>query len=98
MKKRFTTVVKEKEKTIPDSESTTKLPKSLILINDDVNTFDHVIETLIEICNHNEEQAEQCALITHLKGKCPIRKGERNELLHIKQQLSDRMLSTVISE
>ncbi|HPS84363.1 MAG TPA: ATP-dependent Clp protease adaptor ClpS [Bacteroidales bacterium] len=61
-------MVKEKEKVVPDSQNTVEPPKSLILMNDDVNTFDHVIDSLIEICNHNEEQAEQCALITHLKG------------------------------
>ena len=91
-------MVKEKEKIVPDSQNTVEPPMSLILINDDVNTFDHVIESLIEICNHNEEQAEQCALITHLKGKCPIRNGNRDELLQIKQQLSERLLTTVISE
>jgi len=91
-------VVKEREKIVPDSQKTVDPVKSLILINDDVNSFDHVIESLIDVCNHNEEQAEQCAMITHLKGKCPIRKGDRDALLQIKQQLSERMLSTVISE
>ena len=91
-------MVKEKEKVVPDSQNTVEPPKSLILINDDVNTFDHVIESLVEICNYSEEQAEQCALITHLKGKCPIRKGDRDQLLQIKQQLSERLLTTVISE
>lgn len=91
-------MVKEREKIVPDSQKTADPGKRLILINDDVNSFDHVIESLIDICDHNEEQAEQCALITHLKGKCPIRKGDRNTLLQIKQQLSERMLSTVISE
>jgi len=91
-------VVKEKQKTTSDSNEVIQKAKNLILLNDDVNTFDHVIETLIEVCNHSEEQAEQCALITHLKGKCPIRKGNGDELLNIKKQLSERMLSTIISE
>lgn len=91
-------MVKEKEHIVPESDKVKALEKNLILINDDVNSFDHVINSLIEVCNHSNEQAEQCALITHLKGKCPIRKGNSDDLLRLKQQLSERMLTTVISE
>jgi ATP-dependent Clp protease adaptor protein ClpS len=42
----------------------------IVLHNDDVNTFDHVIETLIRVCKHDAIQAEQCALLVHYKGKC----------------------------
>ena len=52
----------------------------IILYNDDVNTFDHVIETLIEVCEHTAEQAEQCALIVHYKGKCSVKRGSYDEL------------------
>jgi ATP-dependent Clp protease adaptor protein ClpS len=90
-------MVKEKEKIEAKSEDVTNTPRNLILLNDDVNTFDHVIESLIEICNFNIEQAEQCALITHLKGRCPILKGNTDELLKFKQQLSERFLSSVIN-
>ena len=45
------------------------MPEHLVVYNDDVNTFDHVIDSLIDICNHSEEQAEQCAMIVHFKGK-----------------------------
>ncbi len=48
----------------------------LILYNDDVNTFDHVIDMLMIYCEHSEQQAEQCAWITHLKGKCVVKKGD----------------------
>ena len=65
----------------------------LILFNDDVNTFDHVIHSLIEICGHNEDQAEQCAIITHYKGKCSIMSGSADELLSIKNMLNHRGLS-----
>lgn len=68
----------------------------LTLHNDDVNTFDHVIDSLCEICDHNEIQAEQCALITHFKGKCDIKKGSAEELAHIKEQLTNRQLSVTI--
>jgi ATP-dependent Clp protease adaptor protein ClpS len=48
---------------------------SLILYNDEVNTFEHVIKSLVEVCGHNAVQAEQCALIVHLKGSCEIKTG-----------------------
>jgi ATP-dependent Clp protease adaptor protein ClpS len=47
----------------------------LVVFNDDVNTFDHVINTLIRVCSHTMEQAEQCTLIIHHKGKCNVKKG-----------------------
>ena len=52
----------------------------IVLFNDDVNTFDHVIETLIRVCNHDELQAEQCALLVHYKGKCIVKTGTFDEL------------------
>ena len=54
--------------------------KSLLLLNDDINTFDYVIDTLIEVCHHTPEQAETCAWITHYKGKCPVKSGSFEEL------------------
>ncbi len=68
----------------------------LILHNDNVNTFEHVIETLCEVCDHAEDQAEQCALITHFKGKCDIKKGSLQELLPIREVLVTRDLSVTI--
>jgi ATP-dependent Clp protease adaptor protein ClpS len=47
----------------------------LVVFNDDVNTFDHVINTLIKVCRHTNEQAEQCTLIIHYKGKCAVKNG-----------------------
>lgn len=52
----------------------------IVLYNDDVNTFDHVIDTLIRVCNHDEIQAEQCALLVHYKGKCTVKTGSFDEL------------------
>ena len=52
----------------------------IILYNDEVNTFDHVIKTLIEVCDHTLEQAEQCSLIVHYKGKCSVKHGSYDEL------------------
>ena len=52
----------------------------IILYNDDVNTFDHVINTLIYACDHTPEQAEQCSLIVHYKGKCAVKTGSFEDL------------------
>ena len=53
---------------------------SLVVLNDDYNTFDHVINTLIRVCKHTNEQAEQCTLIIHYKGKCAVKEGTFEEL------------------
>lgn len=52
----------------------------IVLYNDDVNTFDHVIETLMYACDHAAEQAEQCAIIVHYKGKCTVKTGLYDDL------------------
>lgn len=52
----------------------------IILFNDDVNTFDHVIDSLIQICGHTVEQAEQCAVLVHYTGKCSVKSGEYKDL------------------
>jgi len=52
----------------------------IVLYNDEVNTFDHVIETLIAACDHTPEQAEQCSLIVHYKGQCTVKTGEYEDL------------------
>lgn len=54
--------------------------RSLLLLNDDVNTFDYVIEVLMQVCHHTLEQAETCAMITHYKGKCSVKSGTYEEL------------------
>lgn len=69
----------------------------LILLNDEVNTFDHVIESLVDVCKHSLEQAEQCAMITHLKGKCEVKRGSFKELQKYKTALHDRHLSAEIN-
>lgn len=47
----------------------------LMVFNDEINTFEHVIATLIKVCKHSPEQAEQCTLLIHHKGKCPVKSG-----------------------
>ena len=68
------------ERVFRDKEELLEEEKSLLLLNDDVNTFDYVIETLVEVCEHTYEQAETCALITHYKGKCTVKSGTYEEL------------------
>jgi ATP-dependent Clp protease adaptor protein ClpS len=70
--------------------------KSLILFNDDHNTFDFVIETLIDVCGHEPLQAEQCAMIVHYKGKCPVKSGSFNELKPPFTEMSNRDLTVSI--
>lgn len=52
----------------------------IVLFNDEVNTFDHVIRTLIDVCEHTPEQAEQCSIIVHHNGKCTVKTGEYSDL------------------
>ena len=68
----------------------------IVLFNDDVNTFDHVIETLVSVCNHDPLQAEQCALIVHYKGKCDVKTGAFKELVPMCSALLDAGLSAEI--
>ena len=71
-----------KEKTSEELlvEETVSTQNEIVLYNDDVNTFDHVIETLIYACDHTSQQAEQCSLIVHYKGKCTVKTGEFDDL------------------
>lgn len=70
--------------------------KELILHNDDVNNFDYVIEVLVDICNHTQEQAKQCAFIAHFKGKCDVKKGTYTNLKPIWEEMIHRKLSVTI--
>ncbi|MFM9061114.1 MAG: ATP-dependent Clp protease adaptor ClpS [Bacteroidota bacterium] len=70
--------------------------EKLVLYNDDINTFDHVIRCLIRYCDHEPEQAEQCAWIVHLKGRCTVKLGTYPELLPIHSALCDQGLSAAI--
>lgn len=68
----------------------------IVLFNDDVNTFDHVINVLISVCNHTAIQAEQCAMIVHYKGQCTVKTGEIDELLPKCRKLQQEGLSAEI--
>ena len=68
----------------------------LVLWNDDVNTFDYVIEALIEICGHTLEQAEQCTILVHYKGKCTVKTGSLEILKPMHEKLISRSLTSEI--
>ncbi|MGI9547672.1 MAG: ATP-dependent Clp protease adaptor ClpS [Flavobacteriaceae bacterium] len=71
-----------KEKTSEELllEEETVKQNEIVLFNDDVNTFEHVIDTLIDVCDHSPEQAEQCSLIVHYNGKCTVKTGAYKDL------------------
>jgi len=80
----------------PDGDGSENEKRILTLHNDDVNTFDHVIDVLCEICDHDAIQAEQCALITHYKGACQIKTGVIEELLSLQEHLTQEKLVVTI--
>jgi ATP-dependent Clp protease adaptor protein ClpS len=69
---------------------------SLILHNDDVHSFEYVIDVLVKVCDHDVYQAEQCAYITHYKGKCDVKRGEINELAPLRYKLIEKGLQATI--
>jgi ATP-dependent Clp protease adaptor protein ClpS len=93
-----------KEKKIPDDvpfaneniSNGTGDDSFLILYNDDYHSFDYVIDTLVEVCGHNNLQAEQCAFITHFKGSCDIKVGSKAQLDPIRKLLVDKGLLATI--
>jgi ATP-dependent Clp protease adaptor protein ClpS len=84
------------EETVPEKEVQEAQENQLILYNDDVNTFDHVIACLMRYCEHDELQAEQCSLIVHYNGKCTVKKGSFDDLRPICEALIDNELSATI--
>jgi ATP-dependent Clp protease adaptor protein ClpS len=68
----------------------------LILYNDEINSFDYVIESLMEVCQHDTVQAEQCTYIAHYKGKCDVKKGTVDTLSPMHIELARRGITTTI--
>ncbi|MDP9041504.1 MAG: ATP-dependent Clp protease adaptor ClpS [Bacteroidota bacterium] len=71
-------------------------PYSLVVWNDEVNSFDWVIQTLIEICKHSTEQAEQCAMIIHTQGKYAVKQGSYEELKPMCDAITERGIGATI--
>jgi ATP-dependent Clp protease adaptor protein ClpS len=87
---------KEKIKERVRSKEVTSINNEIIVYNDDINTFDHVIDTLIRVCKHTPEQAEQCSLIVHYNGKCTVKTGSLDKLKPQCTQLLEAGLSAEI--
>ena len=69
---------------------------SLFVFNDEINTFDHVIDTLMDVCGHTPEQAEQCTLIIHYKGRAAVKNGSFEELAPMRNDICRRGISAEI--
>ncbi|MBN2238024.1 MAG: ATP-dependent Clp protease adaptor ClpS [Bacteroidales bacterium] len=89
-------MTKEKQNPVYEYNETLDGNKSLILFNDDFNTFDHVIESLVDVCKHDQIQAEQCAFIVHYKGKCIVKTDAFTILKPMFDELSRRDLTVSI--
>ncbi|MDX1720923.1 MULTISPECIES: ATP-dependent Clp protease adaptor ClpS [Salegentibacter] len=85
-----------KEEVLEEVKTTTQKENEIVLYNDDYNTFDHVIETLIYACEHTPVQAEQCAILVHYKGKCTVKTGSFDELKPRCSKLLEEGLSAEI--
>jgi ATP-dependent Clp protease adaptor protein ClpS len=92
----MSTITREQVST--DLEEILSLPYILILHNDDHNTFDHVIESLIKYCGHELEQATQCAHIVHFTGKCDVKRGDKEVVMKSYNKLKGVGLSVTIEE
>ena len=87
-------------KSLEDTEVLTATASScqLVVWNDEVNTFDWVIDTLMEVCGHSYEQAEQCAYIIHFKGKYAVKEGEYDDLKPMCDAILDRGINATVEE
>jgi ATP-dependent Clp protease adaptor protein ClpS len=77
---------------------TKKREYKLMLSNDDIHTFEYVIESLVQVCGHTREQAEQCAYLVHLKGKCDVKRGGLKEVSTMLTELSKLELTAAIEK
>lgn len=91
-------MVKEKVKPIGHQDDLAQHVNQLILFNDDVNSFDFVIDTLVDVCGHDPLQAEQCAWIAHYKGKCAIKEGSFAVLKPLHDEMGNRGLTVSIEK
>lgn len=89
-------MTKEKEKVSTEEVDVEEKESQLILFNDDFNTFDFVINTLMEVCDHEPEQAEQSAFIVHFKGKCTVKRGAYDDLKPRYETMTRKMLTVSI--
>ena len=77
-------------------EAVKKAENSLVIYNDDVNTFDHVIDSLVKVCKHELVQAEQCTWIIHYNGKCAVKNGDFKALKPMREAFIERGINSKI--
>lgn len=70
--------------------------KSLVVYNDDFNTFEHVTNTLIKVCEHDVQQAEQCTYLIHYKGRCAVKSGNFQKLKPMRESISEAGIKAAI--
>lgn len=87
---------KEEIKEVTKEGELIKKERSLILHNDDYHTFDYVIDALMDICEHEFNQAAQCTILVHYKGKCDVKKGSFAYLSPMRKALVARELKATI--
>lgn len=87
-----------KELQLTETVTTTAYSFALVVWNDEVNTFDWVIETLVEVCQHSPEQAEQCAMFIHFQGKYAVKNGDIETLKSMCTAITDRGINATIEE
>ena len=87
-----------KERTLrkDDKQKRGSTTSALILYNDDINTFEHVIKSLVEVCGHDSVQAEQCAIIVHFRGSCEVKTGVTEVLNAMCRSLNAKGLNSVV--
>jgi ATP-dependent Clp protease adaptor protein ClpS len=89
---------KEQQKTEQENDAAVMEDSgcSLVIYNDDYHTFDYVIKSLVDICRHTYEQAEQCTILIHFRGKCAVKHGSYEELLPMHTALLNKQLTSEI--
>ena len=87
-----------KELNISETLTVANYPFSLVVWNDEINTFEWVIESLMSVCQHTEEQAEQCAMLIHFKGKYAVKNGEYETLKPMCDAITERSINATIEE
>jgi ATP-dependent Clp protease adaptor protein ClpS len=87
-----------KERTLrrDDKQKSGSTASALILYNDDINTFEHVIKSLVEVCGHDPVQAEQCAMIVHFKGSCEVKMGMIEVMNAMCRSLNAKGLNSIV--
>ena len=93
---RFETEIEELEEVAVADEVDVEKDRDLMVYNDDFNTFEHVINTLIKVCKHDPMQAEQCTYIIHFTGKCSVKKGTYSVLRPFREGISEAGIKAAI--